>query len=286
MTRLEVCTILLWTRLRVEKAPPAAGILPGIPYSYGPDSMSDRTTHFGFRQVPLEEKARQVRGVFDSVADKYDVMNDLMSLGIHRLWKRFTLERSGVRRGQRVLDIASGTGDLAARFARMVGPEGEVVVSDINASMLEQGRRRLLDQGVAGNIEYVQADAERLPFPDNHFDCVSIAFGLRNVTDKDAALREMYRVLRPAGRVLILEFSQVTLPGFRPLYDLYSFRMLPLMGKLIANDAASYQYLAESIRMHPDQETLKGMMQAAGFERAEYHNLSGGIVALHRGYKL
>lgn len=248
--------------------------------------MSDKTTHFGFRQVPLEEKARQVRGVFDSVANKYDVMNDVMSLGIHRLWKRFTLERSGVRRGQRVLDIASGTGDLAARFARMVGPEGEVVVSDINASMLEQGRRRLLDQGVAGNVEYVQADAERLPFPDNHFDCVSIAFGLRNVTDKDAALREMYRVLRPAGRVLILEFSQVTLPGFRPFYDLYSFRMLPLMGRLIANDAASYQYLAESIRMHPDQETLKGMMEAAGFERAEYHNLSGGIVALHRGYKL
>lgn len=248
--------------------------------------MSDKTTHFGFRQVPLEEKARQVRGVFDSVADKYDVMNDVMSLGIHRLWKRFTLERSGVRRGQRVLDLASGTGDLAARFSRMVGPEGKVVVSDINASMLEQGRRRLLDAGVAGNVEYVQANAETLPFPDNHFDCVSIAFGLRNVTDKDAALREMYRVLRPAGRALILEFSHVSLPGVRPLYDLYSFRMLPLMGRLIANDAESYQYLAESIRMHPDQDTLKVMMEAAGFERVEYHNLSGGIVALHRGYKL
>lgn len=248
--------------------------------------MSDKTTHFGFTQVPFEEKARQVRGVFDSVADKYDVMNDVMSLGIHRLWKRYTLERSGVRRGQRVLDLASGTGDLAARFARMVGNDGEVVVSDINASMLENGRRRLLDSGVAGNIDYVQANAESLPFPDNHFDCVSIAFGLRNVTDKDAALREMYRVLRPAGRALILEFSQVTLPGFRPLYDLYSFRMLPLMGKLIADDAASYKYLAESIRMHPDQETLKGMLETAGFERVEYHNLSGGIVALHRGYKL
>lgn len=248
--------------------------------------MSDKTTHFGFTQVPFEEKARQVRGVFDSVADKYDVMNDVMSLGIHRLWKRYTLERSGVRRGQRVLDLASGTGDLAARFSRMVGNEGEVVVSDINASMLENGRRRLLDSGVAGNIDYVQANAESLPFPDNHFDCVSIAFGLRNVTDKDAALREMYRVLRPAGRALILEFSQVTLPGFRPLYDLYSFRMLPLMGKLIADDAASYKYLAESIRMHPDQETLKGMLETAGFERVEYHNLSGGIVALHRGYKL
>lgn len=247
--------------------------------------MNDKTTHFGFKQVPLEQKASQVRGVFDSVADRYDVMNDVMSLGIHRLWKRYTIERSGVRRGQRVLDLASGTGDLAARFSRMVGPDGQVIVSDINASMLEQGRSRLLDEGIAGNIEYVQANAESLPFPDNHFDCITIAFGLRNVTDKDAALREMFRVLKPGGRTLILEFSKVTLPGFQPIYDLYSFRMLPLMGKLIANDAESYKYLAESIRMHPDQETLKGMMEAAGFERVDYHNLSGGIVALHRGYK-
>lgn len=247
--------------------------------------MNDKTTHFGFKQVPLKEKTQRVRGVFDSVANKYDVMNDVMSLGIHRLWKRFTIEQSGVRRGQRVLDLAGGTGDLATRFARMVGPEGEVVVSDINASMLEQGRERLLDEGVGGNVDYVQANAESLPFPDDHFDCITIAFGLRNVTDKDAALREMFRVLRPGGRTLILEFSKVTLPGVQPLYDLYSFRMLPLMGRLIANDAESYQYLAESIRMHPDQETLKTMMETAGFERVDYHNLSGGIVALHRGYK-
>jgi demethylmenaquinone methyltransferase/2-methoxy-6-polyprenyl-1,4-benzoquinol methylase len=246
--------------------------------------MTDKTTHFGYQEVPVEEKVNRVRDVFDSVANKYDVMNDLMSLGIHRLWKRYTLELSGVRRGQRVLDLAGGTGDLAARFARMVGPEGEVVLSDINAAMLEEGRRRLLDEGIAGNVEYVQANAECLPFPDNHFDCITMAFGLRNVTDKDAALRSIFRVLKPGGQAMILEFSKVA-PAMKPFYDLYSFKVLPMMGKLVANDAESYQYLAESIRMHPDQETLKGMMEDAGFERCKYHNLTGGIVALHRGYK-
>ena len=247
--------------------------------------MSDKTTHFGFQQVDWQDKQRRVRGVFDSVANKYDVMNDVMSFGIHRLWKRFTLELSGVRKGQRVLDLAGGTGDLAGRFARMVGPEGEVVLADINAAMLENGRARLLDAGIAGNLRFVQANAESLPFPDNHFDCVSIAFGLRNVTDKDAALRSMYRVLKPGGRLLVLEFSKPRVPGLAPVYDLYSFRILPMMGKLIANDSASYQYLAESIRMHPDQDTLRDMLADAGFEDCSYHNLSGGIVALHRGFK-
>ena len=232
--------------------------------------MSEDTTHFGFQQVPRSEKHKRVAAVFESVADKYDVMNDLMSFGLHRLWKRFTIEMSGVRRGHRVLDLAGGTGDLARRFAQLVGREGEVVLADI----------------IAGNVHYVQANAECLPFPDDHFDCITIAFGLRNVTDKDAALRSMFRVLRPGGRLLVLEFSQVTLPALRPLYDFYSFKALPLMGKLVANDAGSYRYLAESIRTHPDQETLKAMMEAAGFERCEYFNLNGGIVALHRGYKL
>jgi demethylmenaquinone methyltransferase / 2-methoxy-6-polyprenyl-1,4-benzoquinol methylase len=221
------------------------------------------------------EKVRRVGAVFDSVAGKYDVMNDVMSLGVHRLWKRFAIELSGVRKGQRVLDLAGGTGDLAVRLARMVGPDGEVVLADINAAMLEHGRARLLDQGIAGNVRFVQANAECLPFPDNHFDCITIAFGLRNVTDKDAALASMYRVLKPGGRLLVLEFSKPTVPGLAPLYDLYSFKLLPLMGKLIANDAASYQYLAESIRMHPDQDTLRAMMAAAGFEDCGYHNLSG-----------
>jgi len=243
------------------------------------------TTHFGYQEVPRAEKAHKVAGVFHSVADKYDVMNDLMSLGIHRLWKRFTIEHSGVRGGQRVLDIAGGTGDLAAKFAELVGPKGEVVLADINASMLEVGRERLVDRGVLGNIDYVQANAECLPFPDNHFDCITIAFGLRNVTDKAAALRSMYRVLKPGGRLLVLEFSKPVAPGLAPIYDLYSFKLLPLMGKLVTNDEESYRYLAESIRMHPSQEELKGMMTAAGFERVEYFNLTGGIVALHRGYK-
>lgn len=247
--------------------------------------MTDKTTHFGFEQVDWRDKQRRVGAVFDSVADKYDVMNDVMSLGIHRLWKRFAIELSGVRKGQRVLDLAGGTGDLAARLAHLTGPEGEVVLADINGAMLAHGRARLLDQGIAANVRFVQANAECLPFPDNHFDCITIAFGLRNVTDKDAALRSMYRVLKPGGRLLVLEFSKPSVPGLAPLYDLYSFKLLPLMGKLIANDAESYKYLAESIRMHPDQATLRDMLAAAGFEDVSYHNLSGGIVALHRGFK-
>jgi demethylmenaquinone methyltransferase/2-methoxy-6-polyprenyl-1,4-benzoquinol methylase len=248
--------------------------------------MNDKTTHFGYQDVAWGEKQGKVAGVFHSVAQKYDVMNDLMSMGIHRLWKRFTIELSGVRKGQRVLDIAGGTGDLAAKFSRLVGAEGEVVLADINESMLKVGRDRLADRGVAGNIQFVQANAERLPFPDDHFDCITIAFGLRNVTDKDAALRSMYRVLKPGGQLMVLEFSKPTVKALSPIYDAYSFQILPLMGKLITNDAESYQYLAESIRMHPDQETLKEMMEDAGFVRCEYHNLTGGIVALHRGFKI
>ncbi len=248
--------------------------------------MSENKTHFGFEQVDVDEKVKRVAGVFHSVAEKYDVMNDLMSLGIHRIWKRFTLGQTGLKAGQRVLDLAGGTGDLALRMARMVGPSGEVVLSDINASMLERGRQRLIDAGVAGNVRYVQANAECLPFPDNYFDCITIAFGLRNVTDKDAALASMYRVLKPGGRLLVLEFSKPVAPGLSPVYDTYSFKILPLMGKLVANDADSYRYLAESIRMHPDQETLKAMMETAGFDKVKYHNLTGGIVALHKGFKL
>ena len=247
--------------------------------------MNDKTTHFGFKDVPWEEKQKKVAGVFHSVAQKYDVMNDLMSFGVHRLWKRFTIEMSGVRSGHRVLDLAGGTGDLTAKFSRIVGPTGQVILSDINDSMLKVGRERLVDRGIAGNVEYVQANAECLPFPDNYFNAITIAFGLRNVTDKDKALRSMYRVLKPGSPLLVLEFSKPD-KLLSPIYDTYSFKLLPLMGKLIANDAESYQYLAESIRMHPDQETLKGMMDAAGFERTEYFNLTGGIVALHRGYKL
>ena len=244
------------------------------------------TTHFGYRQVPVEEKAQRVAGVFPSGASRYDLMNDLMSFGIHRIWKFFTVQLAGVRRGQRVLDLAGGTGDLAARFSSLVGSEGEVVLADINQSMLRVGRDNLTNRGVVGNLEYVQADAECLPFPDNYFDCITIAFGLRNVTDKDAALRSMHRVLKPGGRLLVLEFSRPVVPGLNKLYDAYSFTLLPLMGKLVTGDADSYRYLAESIRMHPDQETLRGMMEQAGFERCDYHNLSGGIVAVHRGFKL
>ncbi len=247
--------------------------------------MADnKTTHFGYQDVPWKEKQRKVAGVFHSVAQKYDVMNDLMSMGIHRVWKRFTIELSGVHRGQRVLDIAGGTGDLAAKFARLVGEEGEVVLADINDSMLKVGRDNLANKGVVGNVQYVQANAECLPFPDNHFDCITIAFGLRNVTDKDKALQSMFRVLKPGGKLLVLEFSKPN-KMLAPAYDIYSFKLLPLMGKLVANDAESYRYLAESIRMHPDQETLKDMMQTAGFSQCEYFNLTGGIVALHRGYK-
>ncbi len=244
------------------------------------------TTHFGFRKVPKAEKADLVRGVFDSVADKYDLMNDLMSFGVHRLWKRFAIELAGVRPGQKVLDLASGTGDLADRFAGLVGPQGLVVMSDINASMLSRGRDRMLDRGHVGNMAFALINAEQLPVADASMDLVTIAFGLRNVTDKDAALREMYRVLRPGGRALVLEFSHPTSRPLEKLYDLYSFGVLPRMGQLVANDAESYRYLAESIRMHPDQETLKGMMEAAGFERCDVHNLTGGIVAIHRGFRL
>ena len=248
--------------------------------------MSDDKTHFGFEEVPVGEKVRRVAGVFHSVADKYDVMNDVMSLGVHRLWKRYTLGQTGLKAGQRALDLAGGTGDLAMRMSRMVGPAGEVVLSDINASMLSRGRERLLDEGIAGNVRYVQANAECLPFPDDYFDCITIAFGLRNVTDKDQALRSMYRVLKPGGRLLILEFSKPVAPGLAPIYDTYSFKLLPMMGKLIANDEDSYRYLAESIRMHPDQQTLKGMMDGAGFAKTTFHNMTGGIVALHKGFKI
>ncbi|MFA5494165.1 MAG: bifunctional demethylmenaquinone methyltransferase/2-methoxy-6-polyprenyl-1,4-benzoquinol methylase UbiE [Porticoccaceae bacterium] len=245
----------------------------------------DKYTHFGFKQVPVTEKAGHVSKVFHSVAAKYDLMNDLMSGGVHRLWKHFTIEMSGVRAGQRVLDIAGGTGDLTARFARLVGPEGLVVLADINESMLRVGRDKLLDHGTAGNVVFAQADAQYLPFPDNSFDCITIAFGLRNVTDKDLALAAMLRVLKPGGRLLVLEFSKPVSQPLEKLYDFYSFRILPLMGRAVANDADSYRYLAESIRMHPDQEALKTMMENAGFARCEYHNLTGGIVALHKGIK-
>ncbi|WP_455209522.1 bifunctional demethylmenaquinone methyltransferase/2-methoxy-6-polyprenyl-1,4-benzoquinol methylase UbiE [Kaarinaea lacus] len=243
------------------------------------------TTHFGYQKVPENEKVRKVADVFHSVADKYDVMNDLMSFGVHRLWKQYTIRLSGVKAGQRVLDIAGGTGDLAAKFSRMVGDKGEVVLADINASMLQVGRARLLDRGIAGNVTFVQANAECLPFPDNYFDLITIAFGLRNVTHIDRALKSMYQTLKPGGQLMVLEFSKAVAPGLSPIYDAYSFKILPLMGKLVANDAESYRYLAESIRMHPDQETLKAMMEQAGFDRCEYHNLTGGIVALHRGFK-
>lgn len=246
---------------------------------------TDVTTHFGFKQVDKEQKVNMVADVFHSVAAKYDVMNDLMSLGIHRLWKRFTIDCSGVRSGHKVLDLAGGTGDLTAKFSRLVGDSGKVVLADINGSMLQVGRDKLRDMGIVGNVETVQANAECLPFPDNYFDAVTIAFGLRNVTDKDAALASIYRVLKPGGRLLVLEFSKPENEQFAKLYDWYSFNILPGMGKLVANDSESYQYLAESIRMHPDQETLKGMMHNAGFEQVTYHNLTGGIVALHRGFK-
>jgi demethylmenaquinone methyltransferase/2-methoxy-6-polyprenyl-1,4-benzoquinol methylase len=224
--------------------------------------------------------------VFSSVAGKYDVMNDLMSFGVHRLWKQFTLSLTGLTTGQSALDVAGGTGDLTRGLARQVGKTGRVVLSDINQSMLEAGRDRLLDLGYAGNVQCLVADAERLPFADASFDCVTIGFGLRNVTDKAAALASMYRVLKPGGQLLVLEFSKPVAPGLKPLYDAYSFNLLPLMGRLVAKDAASYRYLAESIRMHPDQETLLGMLESAGFRQTRYHNLTGGIVAVHRGYKI
>ena len=246
----------------------------------------DGTTHFGYERVAVGEKAGRVRRVFESVAERYDLMNDLMSFGVHRYWKRFALNQTGLRPGQAALDVAGGSGDLARGLAEQVGESGCVLLTDINAAMLATGRRRLVDAGFAGNLRYLQADAERLPFADASFHCVTIGFGLRNVTRKEQALASMYRVLKPGGRLLVLEFSHPTAPGLKSLYDSYSFHVLPWLGKNVAQDEASYRYLAESIRMHPDQETLKGMLQSAGFERCDYFNLTGGIVALHRGHKL
>lgn len=245
----------------------------------------EKTTHFGYEQVKASEKEAKVASVFHSVAQKYDVMNDLMSFGIHRLWKKVAIELSGVRPGHRVLDLAGGTGDLTKEFSKLVGPEGKVVLADINASMLEVGRTKLTNQGYVGNIDYVQANAERLPFASNQFDLITIAFGLRNVTDKQQALNDMARILKPGGRLLVLEFSKPTNPLMAKAYDLYSFTALPLMGRLIAGDADSYRYLAESIRMHPDQETLKSMLETAGLKEATYHNLTSGVVAIHTGVK-
>ena len=246
--------------------------------------MTDKVS-FGYEEVDPQEKTRRVGAVFSSVAAKYDIMNDLMSFGIHRLWKRLTIESSGVRPGHRVLDIAGGTGDLTMQFSKRVGEQGEVILADINASMLAVGRDRLLDKGYGSNIKFVQANAECLPFPDNYFNAVSIAFGLRNVTHKDKAIASMLRVLKPGGRLLILEFSKPSNPVLSEVYDKYSFTALPVMGRMITNDSESYKYLAESIRMHPDQETLKQMMDDAGFVNTRYQNMTGGIVALHTGIK-
>ena len=246
---------------------------------------SSDTTHFVYQTVSADDKAGLVRDVFDSVASRYDIMNDLMSVGLHRIWKRHAIDQAALRPGNVVLDLAGGTGDLTRQFARKVGKEGHVVLADINAAMLEQGRRRLVDAGVAGNVSIAQVDAEELPFADRSFDCVAMAFGLRNVTDKNAALTSMYRVLKPGGKAMILEFSEPS-KAIKPAYELYSFKILPALGKLIADDADSYRYLAESIRMHPNQEELKAMMQESGFERCRYHNLAAGIVALHVGYRI
>ena len=247
--------------------------------------QSKETTDFGFQTVDKDEKQTMVAKVFHSVASKYDLMNDLMSFGIHRVWKRYTIEASGVRRNQRVLDLAGGTGDLTAKFSRLVGENGEVVLADINDSMLKMGREKLRDHGIVGNVSYVQANAEELPFPDDYFDCITISFGLRNVTDKAKALRSMFRVLKPGGRLLVLEFSKPVLDPLSKIYDAYSFHILPRIGQVIVNDADSYRYLTESIRMHPDQETLKGMMEEAGFDQVSYTNMTAGIVALHKGFK-
>lgn len=271
---------------KVEKTTNSNGFdKSAITNPHTPETDGDEATHFGYKTVKKSEKQDKVAEVFTSVAKKYDIMNDLMSFGIHRLWKRYAISLTGVRAGQKVLDIAGGTGDLAKAFSKEVGRTGHVVLSDINEAMLEVGRERLLNAG-CNNVDFVLANAETLePFPDEMFDLVTISFGLRNVTDKDAALRSMYRVLKKGGRLLVLEFSK---PVFEPLskaYDLYSFTALPLMGKIVANDSESYQYLAESIRMHPDQRTLKGMMENAGFENCDYHNMTGGIVAIHRGFK-
>lgn len=244
-----------------------------------------QTTHFGFESVDWDEKEKKVAEVFHSVAKNYDRMNDLMSFGVHHLWKRFTIELSQVRPGQSVLDLAGGSGDLTRLLSKKVGDFGQVILTDINSAMLNVGRDRLLDEGLFKNIGYVQGNAQCLPFANNSFHCITIGFGLRNVTDKDEALRSMYRVCKPGGKLMVLEFSTPNLPGLKSVYDWYSFNILPKIGKLVANDEASYQYLAESIRMHPDQNTLKEMIERAGFEDCHYHNLSGGIVALHVAYK-
>lgn len=243
------------------------------------------TTDFGFCKVAKNRKANLVSALFHSISTKYDLMNDIMSLGVHRIWKRFMVETSGVRRGQYVLDLAGGTGDLTAKFAKIVGKEGKVVLADINDSMLEIGRKKLRDLGIISNVIYVQTNAEVLPFSDNYFDCISISFGLRNFTDKDKALKSIFKVLKPGGRLLILEFSKPVFPVFAKVYDVYSFHVLPIIGQIIANNANSYCYLAESIRMHPDQDTLKTMMELIGFEQVSYINMTGGVVALHRGFK-
>jgi demethylmenaquinone methyltransferase/2-methoxy-6-polyprenyl-1,4-benzoquinol methylase len=245
----------------------------------------NKSADFGYERVPWTEKSRRVRGVFDSVAARYDLMNDLMSGGLHRLWKQFTLSLTNLRPGQRALDVAGGTGDIAAGMAKQVGERGLVVLTDINAAMLARGRDRMINDGYVSNVRCAQVNAEKLPFADSTFDCVTIAFGLRNVTDKPAALASMRRVLKPGGQLLVLEFSHPTVPALKPIYDTYSFRVLPVLGKIVANDEASYRYLAESIRMHPNQETLLEMMNAAGLEGCRYHNLTGGIVAVHRGYR-
>ncbi len=249
------------------------------------NDLNNDTTHFGFEQVAVQDKVKHVGNVFHSVAQKYDIMNDALSFGIHRAWKALTIQMSGVRAGHKVLDIAGGTGDLTMAFSKIVGDTGHVVLADINESMLNVGKSRLIDKGFWRNISLTQCDAEKLPFTDNSFDCISIAFGLRNVTNKDAALRSMYRVLKPGGRLLVLEFSKPTIKPLSKLYDFYSFNIMPKIGKWVANDEDSYRYLAESIRMHPDQESLKYMMEEAGFDKTEYHNMTGGIVALHRGFK-
>jgi demethylmenaquinone methyltransferase/2-methoxy-6-polyprenyl-1,4-benzoquinol methylase len=248
--------------------------------------MADKFTHFGFKDVPLGEKVNLVKGVFDSVADKYDLMNDVMSGGIHRLWKAQTIDQAQVKPGFKVLDLAGGTGDLTYAFSKKVGSEGKVILADINESMLRVGREKLTNKGVAGNVDYVIANAECLPFEDNTFDLITIAFGLRNVTDKQAALASMYRCLKPGGKLMVLEFSKVENDKLAKAYDFYSFNILPKLGQLVAGDEESYRYLAESIRMHPDQETLKGMMETAGFKPVHYQNMTGGMVALHTGWKI
>ncbi len=247
--------------------------------------MTKKETHFGYQTVDENVKESLVAGVFDSVASKYDIMNDVMSFGVHRIWKKIAMQHTGLKPGGKALDVAGGTGDLTMQMSKQVGPTGKIIISDINAAMLEEGRKRLIDKGYAGNIDFVEVNAEDLPFEDNSFDCITIAFGLRNVTHQDKALASMFRVLKPGGRLLVLEFSKPVVPGLDKVYDFYSFNILPKMGKLIANDEESYRYLAESIRMHPDQETLKQLMLNAGFERCTYHNMTGGIVALHKGFK-